>query len=171
MNKIKSWFNKLFPSKPIVLDILPIQSLLKELVIFDGDQTNNETLKLLYTKKDSIKFVWVQVGKLIPKAIKKHSIDIQLIIPSAIGKESTDTQIAITIVDTLHKNPSIKKVFIVSSDGDFLDIMLSLSNIFPHVVFVLANNQIRVTSKAAQYASRTLSIANPNCSVIKIKIP
>lgn len=156
--------------KRLIETVLRIKTVpITEYVIFDGDQTANKTLMSLMTNSASTKFVWVQVGSLIPKALTANIHRIELIQPSNVGKEATDTQIAISIVDALHKIKTLHTVYIVSSDGDFIDVVTNISKLFPTKKFVLVDSQSHRTSKAASRVLRTLNTTNPNCFSVKMK--
>jgi hypothetical protein len=139
-----------------------------QLVIFDGDQTNCDTFTRLYQSPPTqTKYAWVSAST-IPKVVQ-HSKLVEILKTSSYGKEAVDTLIALVIYDTLVKYPHIKKVFIVSADGDFLDTIINLARYWPDVKFGLVNDQTRATSLKSKSAQRTLSDTYPNCSVTKIK--
>lgn len=163
--KAKMNFKKWLVNKFLQNKSVPIT----EYVIFDGDQTNDKTLISLLTDSKSTKFVWVQVGTTLSKKLSQNLGRVEVIRPSSVGKEATDTQIAISIVDALHTIKTLKTVFIVSSDGDFIDVVTNVSKIFPDKKFVLVDNQTRQTSKSAISALRTLNTTNSNCFSVKIK--
>lgn len=145
-----------------------VENGVREFVIFDGDQTSFTTLKKLFIEKSSTKFVWVQSGTVSKKVISL-SKSIELIKPSHIGKEATDTQIGISIVVALTKNSDIKTVYIVSTDGDFYDVVMNISREFPSVKFVIVNDQNHKTSVVAQTALRKINNRNKNCFYVKLK--
>lgn len=127
-------------------------------VVFDGDQTPSKVIQKLYKPNPTIKYDWVGVVS-IPNVVKGVINTIQ---PTNFGKEATDTQIAISIADNLHKNKNIKTVCIVSDDGDFVDIVLSLSKLFPNVNFYLAS------MKSTNSNKKKINNLNKNCFSVKI---
>jgi hypothetical protein len=133
-------------------------SLIKQLVIFDGDQCHQDTFLSLYKDCPSTKFLYVaiSISKVVRRFCKANPIEV--IQPYHIGKEATDNQIAISLVCELSKNPSIKMVHIVSNDGDFYDIMKNTSRYFPSVKFVLVSDQRTATSKTSHVALRKLCL-------------
>jgi uncharacterized LabA/DUF88 family protein len=158
--------------KWLIDTILQIKSVpITEYVIFDGDQTSDKTFLMLLTTSKSTKFVWVQVGTILSKIMKLYCDDerVELIQPSSVGKEATDTQIAISIVDALHTIKTLHTVYIVSSDGDFIDVIVNISKLFPTKKFVLVNNQQHKSSKSATRALRNLNTTYPNCFSVKMK--
>lgn len=128
-------------------------------VVFDGDQTPSKVIQKIYKPDSTIKYDWVGVVS-VPKVVT--NIDVNVIKPTNFGKEATDTQIAISISDNLHKNKNIRTVCIVSDDGDFVDITLSLSKLFPNVNFYLAS--IRSTN----CNKKKINNLNKNCFSVKI---
>lgn len=159
--KFKNWLLSIFNKN---------ETFPTEHVFFDGDQTNKQTFDVLWVKDSKqTKFTWVSVHMHLPKFINTELIN--YIKPASVGKEATDTQIAMSIVDELHKLPSLKTIYIVTSDGDFLDTVINLSVMFPTKKFVIINNGTHCTSGAGTAAGRTLNQNHPNCSIIKIKLP
>lgn len=156
--------------KWLIETILRIKSTpVTEYVIFDGDQTGDKTLMSLLTDSTHTKFVWVQIASIVSKKLTANLHRIELIQPSNVGKEATDTQIAISIVDALHKIKTLHTVYIVSSDGDFIDVVTNISKLFTTKKFVLVDNQSHRTSKTASRVLRTLNTTNPNCFSVKLK--
>jgi hypothetical protein len=160
-NRIKQYINK------FTVRTASTAPSISELVIFDGDQTPPDTFTRLYRQNQAhCKYIWVTVTT-IPRVVKHTSVEV--IKPSSVGKEATDTQIALSVFNSLTTTPNITKVFIVSSDGDFIDVIINLSRYFPAIKFVLVDDQRHPTSKASQIARRSLSLRFTNCSVVRLK--
>ena len=160
-NRIKQYINKFTTPRR------ETSPSISELVIFDGDQTPPDTFTRLYRPNQAhCKYIWVTVTT-IPRVVKHTSVEV--IKPSSVGKEATDTQIALSVFNSLTTTPNITKVFIVSSDGDFIDVIINLSRYFPTIKFVLVDDQKHPTSKASGIARRTLSLRFANCSVVRLK--
>jgi len=129
-------------------------------VIFDGDQTSSKVIQKIYIQNKNIKYDWVGVVS-IPKVVKDKINTIQ---PTNYGKEATDNQIAISITDNLHKNKRINSVSIISNDGDFVDVILSLAKLFPNVKFYLVSFQDTRT----QGKKKCLNNLHKNCFSARI---
>lgn len=131
-------------------------------VIFDGDQTPSKVIQKMYVPNKNIKYDWVGVVS-VPKVVRDIINTIQ---PTNYGKEASDNQIAISITDNLHKNKDITSVSIISNDGDFVDVILSLVKLFPTVNFYLVSFQDTRTQGKKKY----LNNLHKNCFSARIVV-
>lgn len=124
-----SWFKGLFkkPPKPPPRRVV---------VIFDGDQPGTHFTKLFNKEIAHVEYFWVQNKRAsTPKSVKKSGV--KIIRPSDLGKESVDTFIAMKVVDVCKGVPPPNHVYIVSRDGDFIDVVHNAAVWFKNVKFTL----------------------------------
>jgi hypothetical protein len=134
-----------------------------ELVFFDGDQVTKAELNQFYRKHTSVEYHWIQVGSVFPRILPKHNLHFHHA-PST-GKEATDTKITVMLTHLCSKYKStLKSVYVVSADGDFVDVLETVGGIFPTIQFAQMINTTRRTNKRVKPTARRL--AGTNCSVL-----
>lgn len=127
-----------------------------EYVVFDGDNTNVKTFQTLYRETLSkVDYHWVHRGNAIPNVVRESQA--QFSTPPYSGKEAVDTFIAMDIIDKCHTNKHLQKVYIVSNDGDFVDVIYNASVMFPKVRFVQLVNKDRC-SPASRTRSKSIKL-------------
>jgi hypothetical protein len=108
-------------------------------VFFDGDQ-GFKVAEPLMKKLPNVKYFWVQnsratIPKKITDAVKKKLINVT--IPSDIGKESVDMFIAMKIAHVCSGLNPPRRVYIISQDIDFIDVIINAAKIFTKTDFIL----------------------------------
>jgi hypothetical protein len=104
-------------------------------VIFDGDQSGPHVNRIAVTLPN-VEYFWVQNSRAtIPKRLK--NLGVKIIRPSDLGKESVDTYIAMKTVQECMSSDPPAHVYIVSRDGDFIDVILNAAHMFTTIHFTL----------------------------------
>lgn len=155
--RVGDFFNAIAIATPDVVNTCEI------ITIFDGDNVSKygpATTKYVAESNSHDRHVWVTVST-IPKSIQSND-RIEKIRPVNIAKEAADMHIAMMSVYECSTNKNIKELRIVSSDGDMVQTMVSLAEMFPSVKFshlIPPNSQ---TSDRAKDAIRLNEISNVN---------
>lgn len=139
-----------------------------DLVLFDGDQVRKAEFAKLYRESSSTEYHWIQVSTHFPKNVEKTGIQMHRA-PST-GKESTDTKLTVMLVDLCHQYAAtLKRVYVVSADGDFVDVLETTGQLFPVVKFAQVINKSRVVNKNVKATARRLN--GTNCSILFYRLP
>jgi hypothetical protein len=124
---------------------LSSEQTITEIVIFDGDQATKTDFLRFYKENPSTEYVWVQNSNALPKFLRNRVVG-GIVAPS-FGKESVDKLIAMMLVDFCHRYQNLQSVFIISADGDFVDILETLGIMFPMKRFTQLVNTSRPLRK------------------------
>lgn len=161
LNKLLSFF---VSPKPVPAQ--PAEGRKNYLVIFDGDQIGTPIAsKILGKHREDTKYIWIQTKDEIPNKLKKHLGSIELRIAPKVGKESADTLVALLACKEACTNPDIKEIHIMSGDGDIVDMCMSLSTMFPAIMFFAAHPSTRAIKKVVREAIKKLP---SNCKFVRI---
>jgi hypothetical protein len=101
-------------------------------IFVDGDQIGKSDHARLYRKTENVKWFWVS-GTPTPKFLDP---EVNYFKSKSIAKESVDCLIAMMAIKECIENQRLKKLVIVSGDGDFIEILLTMSDMYPHINFV-----------------------------------
>lgn len=139
-----------------------------ELVFFDGDQATKAELSKFYRANDNTEYHWVQVGPTPPKL--SSNMKVQMHRAPNTGKEATDTKITMLLTHLCNKYAStVKRVHVISADGDFADVLETACDLFPTIRFTQMINTRRKTNKDLRATFRRLE--GSNCSVVFYRMP
>lgn len=146
--------------------------IVREYVVFDGDNATVKAFQALYQQLFShVEYKWVHRGTVIPNSIKQAS-HTQVVTPPHSGKEAVDLYIAMDIINKCHLNPHVRKVYVVSNDGDFVDVIYNASVMFPKVQFTQLVNK-SAKSPASRSQSKSLRLLKrtptPNMTIVNFK--
>jgi hypothetical protein len=158
---IKQFFDRLFNRSPLEKT---------NLMLFDGDQLKKSEFKKFLNGDKSFQYEFVSKTKSYINVIKGMGTDANITLAPSCGKETSDKVIAMKIVQYLMLNNSIKSVYVVSSDADFVDVMEVASHMFPDVNFIQLVDARKNRSSALLKNIRRLQNEGRKCSTILYKM-
>lgn len=143
-----NFFKRFFKQAPDV-----VKPIITTKMFFDGDQISGAIGKAIIKPQPNTSYIWVAAGAV---ATILKSAPITVIKPIGIGKESTDMVIAMQAMKECIENANLKELYIVSSDGDMIEVLITLAAQFKTVKFIQLAPSTYKTSKKALEAIRNL---------------
>ena len=125
-------------------------------MFFDGDNISSKDFKLFINMPHDKRYI--TVATTTPNVVRKAGI--QPINPLNIGKEASDMLIAMLAMEECCMNKNLKELYIVSTDGDMVELLATLAMKFNHIKFTLFSKVGKPMSTNAVQAMRNIESVN-----------
>lgn len=126
-------------------------------MFFDGDNISSKDFKLFINMPHDKRYITVATTT-TPNVVRKAGI--QPINPLNIGKEASDMLIAMLAMEECCMNKNLKELYIVSTDGDMVELLATLAMKFNHIKFTLFSKVGKPMSAKAIQAMRNIESVN-----------